>query len=238
MFRSPFLLWIAYANAYQNALFANFGASPNALNRMKRIHPNCRVYETPIKDSTTVWGWQTKWDEYYAASEKGTSKMNTLHCISGGLINAMIYLDANKGVRFDRIVLESPVWANADMMIKFDHGYNKLQMVSKTLFLSRWRRDVDGSHHYFTDKLLKPFDESKLDEVRYVINELLIERSDEIIIITCENDRLNNRDHVSLLMQAAQRKGRKCAHYNVRAKHACFSIMKTDEFETLLVDKY
>ena len=150
---------------------------------------------------TSVHGWQETWDEY---SSDALAHANTMHCMSGGLINMMIYLDANPQIKCEKIILESPVWTSAEMMGLFDALYRGKSR-GKTHYLSSWKMHVEGSHHYFTDKLLKPFSEDKLNEVRFHINDLICARCNEVYVIVHPNDKLIDPTNVEYLRKACIR---------------------------------
>jgi len=53
-------------------------------------------------------------------------KIDTVHCLSGGLINLMLFLDGNRHMTRDKIILESPVFPSADMLMNYIGKYNKM----------------------------------------------------------------------------------------------------------------
>ena len=215
----------------QNIAFSNFGASATMNERLTQILPQSAVFESGIEAMTSVHGWQQTWDEYHAA--KNNAHLDTIHSISGGLIHAMIFLDANPGVTCETMVLESPVWTDADMMALFNQKFTNTK-VSPDVYLNRWRRSVTESHHCFTDRYLKPFTEKTLSEFKFAINEKLLERTSRIVVITHENDPLIDLYDIGNLMSTSKHNDIPCVHHRIKGKHAMYSVMKPTEFRALI----
>ena len=121
------------------------------------------------------------------------------------------------------------------MMGLFDALYRGKSR-GKTHYLSSWKMHVEGSHHYFTDKLLKPFSEDKLNEVRFHINDLICARCNEVYVIVHPNDKLIDPTNVEYLRKACIRNNVKFSCSSVPGKHATFSVLRPKEFKKIVFE--
>lgn len=222
---------VCLTNAYHNIVFGNFGASPKMIKKLGNIHEDSIVLESDIEMLTTITGWQLKWDEHNYM--EFPEKIDTIHCLSGGVINMMLFLDANKHVVCDKLILESPVFPSVDMLIIFDKQF-KDQNSDKTVLLRRLNQEVCDSEHYFSAKLLTPFSETKLDEVRYFINELVTGRFSEVLVIACDDDILFDDSHIQSLLASTERCNLPSRLVNVKSRHAMFSVMNSVKFNDIV----
>ena len=226
-----FWYWLPFlcsANSF-NLIYPNFGCGFAMKSRLEKLYTKTHIYDSNIDALTSVHGWQQTWDYY---NNQDLEKVDTIHCISGGLINAMIHLDANPNLKCDKLILESPVWTTVDAMILFNHIYYKSKH-EKKYYLTNWKLELDKTIHPFTDKLLKPFSEEKLNDVKYFINNLLVERCNEIYIIySCDDDFIIHSD-VQLLTLVCNLKNITCHNVHVTSKHAMYSVLRTQEFKNL-----
>lgn len=219
-----------------NLIYSNFATSNLMIKKLNNIYNTpSTVLESEIKDVTSVNGWENNWLSY---NNRYNCKYDHIHSLSGGIINSFLNFDANEELQTNKLILESPVYPNINSLNVFNCMMNNNDDINALDISSSWLNEytvlssigkTNFIHKHFTN-----FDEYDFLKLKFTINEMFIDRCDEIHIFELYNDPLNIPKDIELLKTMCLLRDKKCLHHKVKAKHAMFSIFKTEEFNSLL----